>query len=149
MLVDGERVIYESAVISEYLEDAYPEVPLMPPDAYGRARVRLWTHFVATQLVPAQSKVRRSTDPEVVKAHWPVLHQHLGTIEQHLAAQQQQGGPWFFGTRLTLADTNAVPFIVRTTWIREADVLADYPAIRAWLEAFQARESYREVTRAV
>jgi glutathione S-transferase len=42
-LVDGENVVPESNVILEYLEDAYPEPPLMPHDPFGRAKVRLWT----------------------------------------------------------------------------------------------------------
>ena len=41
-LVDNGTVIIESTVISEYLDDAYPE-PLRPKDAVGRARMRLWT----------------------------------------------------------------------------------------------------------
>ena len=42
-LVDGDRVIPESNVILEYLDEAYPEPALMPADPYARARVRLWT----------------------------------------------------------------------------------------------------------
>jgi len=42
-LIDGERVIPESNVILEYLEEAYPDPPLAPKDAYGRAKMRLWT----------------------------------------------------------------------------------------------------------
>ena len=42
-LVDDGTVIIESTVISEYLDDAYPEPPLRPKDAVGRARMRLWT----------------------------------------------------------------------------------------------------------
>jgi glutathione S-transferase len=42
-LVDGEKVIPESNVILEYLDEAYPEPALMPRDPYARARVRLWT----------------------------------------------------------------------------------------------------------
>jgi len=42
-LVDNGRVIIESTVINEYLDDAYPEPGLKPPDAAGRARMRLWT----------------------------------------------------------------------------------------------------------
>ena len=40
---DGTPII-ESTVISEYLEDAFPEaVPLRPADALGRSRMRWWT----------------------------------------------------------------------------------------------------------
>jgi glutathione S-transferase len=42
-LVDDGTVIIESTVICEYLDDAYPEPPLRPKDALGRARMRLWT----------------------------------------------------------------------------------------------------------
>lgn len=43
-LVDGGKVIIESTVINEYLDDAYPEPSLRPSDAFERARMRLWTH---------------------------------------------------------------------------------------------------------
>jgi len=42
-LVDGDNVVPESNVILEYLDEAYPEPPLMPKDPFGRAKVRLWT----------------------------------------------------------------------------------------------------------
>ena len=32
--------LFESQVIMEYIEDAYPQNPLMPTDAYGRAKQR-------------------------------------------------------------------------------------------------------------
>lgn len=42
-LVDDGTVIYESTVIMEYLDDAYPEPSLRPADPKARARMRLWT----------------------------------------------------------------------------------------------------------
>jgi glutathione S-transferase len=42
-LIDGEKVIPESNVILEYLDERYPDPALAPSDAYGRARMRLWT----------------------------------------------------------------------------------------------------------
>lgn len=42
-LVDDGKVIIESTVICEYLDDAYPEPALRPTDAAERARMRLWT----------------------------------------------------------------------------------------------------------
>ena len=40
VLVDADVVIYDSTLIFEYLEDRYPEPPLYPRDAAGRARCR-------------------------------------------------------------------------------------------------------------
>jgi len=42
-LIHDGRVIIESTVICEYLDDAYPEPALKPRDSYSRARMRLWT----------------------------------------------------------------------------------------------------------
>ncbi len=41
-LVDNGRVLYESNFIIEYLDEAFPDVPLRPKDPYERARMRIW-----------------------------------------------------------------------------------------------------------
>ena len=42
---DGTPVI-ESTLICEYVDETFPDPPLMPRDAAGRARMRLWSKFV-------------------------------------------------------------------------------------------------------
>jgi len=42
-LIDGDIVVPESNVINEYLDERFPDPPLKPADAAGRARMRLWT----------------------------------------------------------------------------------------------------------
>ncbi|MCC6778254.1 MAG: glutathione S-transferase family protein [Hyphomicrobiales bacterium] len=42
-LVHDDKVIPESNVILEYLEETFPQPPLAPADSHGRARMRLWT----------------------------------------------------------------------------------------------------------
>ncbi len=42
-LVDNGKVVIESTIINEYLDDAYPEHPLRPADPQACARMRLWT----------------------------------------------------------------------------------------------------------
>lgn len=41
-LVHDGRVVRESSVIIEYLDDAFPDPPLRPTDPYARAEMRLW-----------------------------------------------------------------------------------------------------------
>ena len=41
-LAHGERVVYESNVITEYLDDAFPNPPLYPSDPWELARVKMW-----------------------------------------------------------------------------------------------------------
>ena len=45
VLKDAGHVIVESRIINEYLEDAYPAVPLAPRDPFARARMRQWTRY--------------------------------------------------------------------------------------------------------
>ena len=42
-LIDDDKVITESNVILEYLDERFPEPPLAPKDPFGRAQMRLWT----------------------------------------------------------------------------------------------------------
>jgi glutathione S-transferase len=42
-LIDGDIVVPESNVINEYLDERFPDPPLKPGDAFGRAKMRLWT----------------------------------------------------------------------------------------------------------
>lgn len=55
VLVHDGRVITESTVINEYLDEAFEGPPLRPADAYGRARMRIWTKFVDEYFGPALS----------------------------------------------------------------------------------------------
>jgi glutathione S-transferase len=47
-LVSDNRIVRESLVICEYLEEAFPEVPLAPADFAARARMRVWCKDVET-----------------------------------------------------------------------------------------------------
>jgi glutathione S-transferase len=42
-LIDGDTVVPESNVINEYLDERFPDPPLKPTTAFGRAKMRLWT----------------------------------------------------------------------------------------------------------
>ena len=44
VLPDG-RSLYESGTICEYLDETYPDPPLRPDDAYGRAEMRNWIRY--------------------------------------------------------------------------------------------------------
>jgi glutathione S-transferase len=54
-LVHDGKVITESTVINEYLDEVFEGPPLRPADAYWRARMRIWTKFVDEYFCPALS----------------------------------------------------------------------------------------------
>ena len=45
-LAHGQKIVIDSSVITEYLDEVFPAVALSPPDAYGRARMRAWRQFI-------------------------------------------------------------------------------------------------------
>ena len=56
-LIHDGKIITESTVINEYLDDVFPEVPLRPADAYERAQMRIWSKFVDEYYCPALSLI--------------------------------------------------------------------------------------------
>lgn len=79
-LVDNDRVIIESTIICEYLDDAYPDVPLRPADPYSRGQMRLWTKklddwvhadigTVSSCIAFRHQYLQRLTTPEAVEDH--------------------------------------------------------------------------------
>ncbi len=80
VLIDQGRVLTESRIINEYLEDQYPQVALMPSDPYGKAQVRLWSHYIesgpseavkmpsfAKNIQPSLEKMNRDEAIEFIK----------------------------------------------------------------------------------
>lgn len=49
---DG-AVIYESAIINEYIEERFPEPALMPADPRARATARIWIDYCNTRFIGA------------------------------------------------------------------------------------------------
>jgi len=65
VLVDGDATLFDSTVIFEYLEDAYPTPPLYPRAAAARARCRL-LELAADEIVfvPVRRLTYRTEPPD-------------------------------------------------------------------------------------
>ena len=63
VLVDGDLTLYDSTVIIEYLDEAYPLPPLLPGDAASRARCRLLELEADEVLLPATRILFFRTEP--------------------------------------------------------------------------------------
>jgi glutathione S-transferase len=152
-LPDG-RTVYESTVINEYLEEAYPTSPMLPRDPWERARVRMIEDTTDQYLYPAIRAVTLSRfeyappflirkKPEAVNRQQldealPKVHEHLARLEGELT-----GRTWFGGEIFSLADAGlAAPL---TAALPLLGILPDpkYPAIAAWSGRIAERPSYR------
>ena len=129
MLVDGEGVIYESAVIDEYLDEKFADVPLMPHNQLDRAKVRIWVDFINTRIHPTGSDLQKKRDPEKAQVR---MDEHLRSLDAALA-----GKDYLVGNQFTLADVTFIPFYTRRD--RYTVTFDKYPNIKRWAEKLIAR----------
>jgi glutathione S-transferase len=133
VLEDGEAVIYESAVIDEYLEEKYPAVPLMPKDPYQRARARIWIDFANTRLQAAAGNIAHDHQVEKNKEQ---LKQHLATLDKEMQNRD------FIAGAYSLADITYIPFFCRLDRY-EATIGDDTPKVKAWMNRLLNRPVVR------
>ena len=55
LILEDGRALYESGTICEYVDETWPDPPLRPVDAYGRAQMRNWIRHVIDG-TPASSR---------------------------------------------------------------------------------------------
>lgn len=67
-LVHGDKVVYESNVINEYLDEAFPEVRLVPEDAFGQAEMRMWFAFENDWAKPFRDVVYETMAKDRIKS---------------------------------------------------------------------------------
>ena len=149
-LEDG-TFLGESKVILNYLEDAYPRVPLLPEDPSRRARVRelmevidLYLELPARRLYPEVFSSSGKVSDEVKSAVRPLLAQGVAALKR-LACFD----PYIAGPELTLADFSAtfhfVPVVLASKAIYGENVLAGLPAVKRHRELMDLRELVQRV----
>ncbi|RUW79644.1 glutathione S-transferase family protein [Mesorhizobium sp. M1E.F.Ca.ET.063.01.1.1] len=139
----GEEVIFESAVILEFLEETEAN-PLHPADPLMRARHRAWIEF-GSAILNAIGRFYSAADGAAFVTESKALSEMFARVEAELAARQS--GPWFAGDRFSLVDAVYGPiFRYFDTFDRIGDfgILDDKPLVRAWREALTKRQSVRE-----
>ncbi len=69
-LLHGKRVLYESSVIAEYLDELYPTPPLRPADAYARAVMRNFVRWIDEACLPKLIVFNWSISMQPVAGQW-------------------------------------------------------------------------------
>ena len=124
---EGGLVLPESRVIMEYLDERYPEPPLLPADPAERALARLRLERFDS-FSGAYYALRRGD--ERARARFEATLEQLDDV---LVAQSHLGGRDY-----GLADIAYLPWIVRARQSLAVDLDA-YPALAEWLERLAER----------
>ena len=129
VLVDGDGVVYESAIVNEYLEEKYPAVRLLPTDHLQRAKVRIWIDFFNSRIHPAAHDITHDKNPERAKEQ---MAKHLKTLDQEMAGKR------YILDDYSLADVTFIPFYTRR---QRYGVTIDngLPNLKRWGEELIAR----------
>lgn len=139
---DGQEpaIVFESAVILEYLEETETSVRLHPEDALERAQHRSWIEFGSQLLADLWRFGAAKDDAELASARQSLVAK-LERLEATIA------GPFFAGERFSLVDTVYAPAFRQLDaleTVTNTGVTAALPKISAWRRALAARPSVQQ-----
>jgi maleylacetoacetate isomerase len=148
----GDRILTQSLAILEWLEEEYPDPPILPRTALDRATVRAMALIVACDIHPLNNtRVGRQLNkmgidqPGILAWSQRWIVDGFDALEPMIA---KHGKGFAFGDTPTMADCCLIPQVYSSQRF-EVD-LAPYPAIRAVAEraaehpAFQAAHPSRQ-----
>lgn len=133
VLVDDDAVVYESAIIDEYLEERYPEVPLMPKEPLARARIRIWIDYCNTRVQRAAGYIAHNYK---VEESGTELRTYLENLDRYMRGRE------YLTDEYSLADITYIPFFVRRERY-QVNIGDDLPHLKSWMERLLARPVVR------
>lgn len=144
VLIDGERVLWESNTICRYLAGREGRRDLLPQEPGARAAVEMWMDWQATDLNGAwryvfMARVRGHADYQdaaslaAAEREWNRL---MGLLDAHLA----QYGPYAAGAAFTLADV--VLGLSLNRWLMTPFERPNYAALAAYQQRLLQRPGY-------
>ncbi len=149
LLVHGPAKLWESAVILEYLEEAFPQQSLMPSQPAARAKARLWMEFANARLFAPTHRLIFAKDDALRRE---LVAEMVGSVRALEAAVTERSGDgsYLLGDQFTLADIALYP------WFEQAATLARFSAFRMpadcrgvakWCEAIARRPAVQSCAR--
>lgn len=145
LLLVGDEVLFESAVICEYLDETQGE-RLHPANPLQRARHRAWMEFGSTVLQTIWA-FYTAADDAALESRRAELRTQFERVEAALHAQ----GPFFAGARMGLVDAVFGPvfryFDVFEAW-GEPELFGGLPRVQRWRAELARRPSVRQAVAA-
>jgi len=139
--VDDE-VLFESNAIAEFLDETF-EPRLHPADPIKRARNRAWTDFIP-DFARGLTNINYAKSPEEVAEAVKVATGRVARVEEAIARERGNDGPYFNGDKMCLVDAGYGPFFQR---FRIADsflktgLLDNFPLVTTWSHALLSTDA--------
>lgn len=133
---EGDR-IWESSVINEYIEERFPQPPLMPGGPAARAKARIWIDYANNVFVPLFYKLLLLQKAEEQQAIADRLRESLLFLEDQALVHAR---PYWLGPEVSLVDYTYYPFFERFPVLehfRRFSIPEQCPRLHRWLGAMK------------
>ena len=146
VLVDGDLTLFDSTVIAEYLEDAYPQHPLFPKEPKARARCRLLELYADEILFAPVLNIGYRTEPPHPDSQIHARREEAGRRADaeirtgYTDLQDRLGTQDYFCGAFSAADIGlfmTILFAMR----RKGPGLDGHPGLAQWYARVKARPS--------
>ncbi len=144
VLIDNGTAIYESSVINEYLDEKYPDTPLMPSDPAERAGVRVLVDFCESRFhtpwfniyLQITFKTEDTRDKELIEKSKDELKEHLSRLNDELKGRDYLAGAY------SLADIAFTPRVAIFDSLT-IQIPPEFKNVVDWIERIKSRRSYQ------
>lgn len=143
VLTDDSTVLYESLVINEYLEEKYPNPPLMPKDPAKKAKGRILVDYGMAHFDSAYQKLRMELMKDAKEQSQPIIDGVKGDLKKLLQRfEDELGDQQYLLGDFSLVDADLIP---RFTRLEGFGVLPDsaLPRLEKYLQRVKARPSVK------
>ena len=142
---DDGKILFESCIINEYLDEKYPNPPLMPKDPFLRGRGRILVDYALNYLHEPYWTLRGEMLKKESERNTAVMDEKRRTLRKLLEYLEEALGdkPYFLGD-FSLTDIAIIPRFLRmeTYGAMPAPAL---PKLNQWLERMKERSSVQAI----
>lgn len=135
----GDEVLFESAVINEFLDEITPP-SLHPGTPLAKARHRAWIEFCSDAMMNC-FRMMMTDNVDDFKTFRNKLTTQLEQLEQQVI------GPYFAGEQFSLIDTAYAPMLMRLSLLEKwgmTPMLPEYPKLELWTRSLLDRPSVKD-----
>ncbi len=141
-------MLYETAAIERYIDEAFDGPSLQPSDPAGRARMTQIISIIDSYTYPCtvgdlvvqrlvQPMLGGTADESIVEAALPAVDKSMGELERLLGDQE-----YLAGSTVSLADLHLAPIFAYFVATPESKgIMENKPALNAWWQRMESRES--------
>lgn len=142
---DDGRVLFESCIINEYLDEQYPNPPLMPKDPYLRGRGRILVDYALNYIHEPYWALRGEMLKKDSDRNMLAMEENRQTLRSLLIyLEEALGDKAYFSGDLSLTDIDVLPRFLRMESYG-AIPTPSLPRLTAWLQRMKERPSVKAI----